>query len=787
MKGKTMLKKKATAIAAVASITAVAFALGISPAKAFDPVAQRFAIVGSDTLEDVVGALVNGTDITGSGVWLTTKDSSTFGSFDATGTGTIITKKYGTRFQRPNGSGDGRTALQAQITGDTFTSGYSGADAKYAGKTLKTGDIDIVRASSGGTQSGDGTDLLQRYTFGRDAIALAYASKATGGITWPGTAGYIPAADLKLLYQCDSATLSLYNISKVWIPQAGSGTRNDFESKAGLSDSQDILANLDTNTPAGCIHVGQEHDASLLGGRTSSNTAITANEIMPMSATRWIAMKNGASYDKSGADATAGTVSLGGFVASTSPTTTVGTDLAPSVDYYKDSTWGRDTYLMVDRRRTDNSTATATVTNLLANGTAAATPFIVSNTSGIYAGQAVSATAGLASGTKVKQVSAGGTKTGTGDSAATFFYASSAPAANQLITSSKFTPNTVKVTTVTSSSSQTGTTSGSQTSGTSTLVLTDGTKATVGSQVQATGIPVNTYVTAVSGNSVSISKATVAAIGDAKSISFVDANRVTSAVSGATDSATVEGDYTGQTPHIVVGAAVTGTNVDSNVTVKSISGTTVTFSKPLAASGKTVAANATLTFTKIKVEINGALNAAITYADSLTAEKTLLLTTATTADIAAGATLTFTSPSYDPVLARALDYSYSGSLTYQGGPVFGTSAAIPALATTGTASASSTALTLASGKGAYVEAGETVLGTGIADGTTIASVSGDVVTLSAATTLAVSGNIQIGYTYAQMNSTNHYPYFPASSVAAVKLKFGFLPSSSQPTNEYTHK
>ena len=334
MKGNKVLNKKVAAIAAASSMTIAGLALGITPAKAFDPVSNSYAIVGSDTLEDAVGALVNGTNVTDSSVRVTTSDSSTLASWDATGSTSIITKPYTTRFQRPNGSGDGRTALKAAIAGTNYTSSLTARDTSLDG-TPVAGKIDIVRGSSGGTISGSG--VMQRYTFGRDAIAFAYGSAVT-----PSANGYIPVADMVKLFQCDSTTLTAYNVTNVVIPQAGSGTRTDFVAKLTAVDSSltdaAIIAKYTTATPPGCVKIGQEHDAS----------GLLTTEVMPMSASRWIAMKNGVSYNR------AGSALLGSFVSGV-PATAGSNPTLPSLAYYQNTTWGRDTYLFVDKNRVDSA------------------------------------------------------------------------------------------------------------------------------------------------------------------------------------------------------------------------------------------------------------------------------------------------------------------------------------------------------------------------------------------------------------------------------------------------
>ncbi|MEL4382865.1 hypothetical protein, partial [Shewanella algae] len=91
---------------------------GMASAANADPITDGYSIVGSDTLQDAVSALANGTTITGasvkvsgSGKSLASWDAFTLGV--AGGVGSIQTKAFGPVFDRPNGSGAGRNALIA--------------------------------------------------------------------------------------------------------------------------------------------------------------------------------------------------------------------------------------------------------------------------------------------------------------------------------------------------------------------------------------------------------------------------------------------------------------------------------------------------------------------------------------------------------------------------------------------------------------------------------------------------------------------------------------------------
>ncbi len=319
-KGITVISKKAIALCATVGVAISGIALA-TPANA-EPVSNSYSIVGSDTLEDVVNALANGTLITGSNV-RTTVNLSTIGSFDATGSPYITTKSAGIRFGRPNGSGDGVKALSRSIDGGQYTSGTAGSPTNV---TL-TGQVDIARSSSAGALNAAGE--LMYVPFGRDAIAYAYKGVATG-------IDAISKSQMKSLYEC-SAGFQIGGVTVTpIIPQAGSGTRKDFLSKIGSDETL-----MKTVAEGGCVVEGQEHDA----------TTLTAESVMPMAVSRWIAMNTGASYDKRG------TGTLGSLVAGQSPVIGTGTTMAPNPAYYSDATWGRDTYLVVEYARVNSQDA----------------------------------------------------------------------------------------------------------------------------------------------------------------------------------------------------------------------------------------------------------------------------------------------------------------------------------------------------------------------------------------------------------------------------------------------
>jgi hypothetical protein len=370
LKGKTLFNPKKI-VATVAALGCGFAAFSTGAAVQAEPVSNSYSIVGSDTLEDVVNAIVNGTAITGATVRVT-QNGATLGSFDATGTPYVITKPGGVRFSRPNGSGEGFNALSSSMyegataSNNLFTSAtFQGVGAVNATGSasmpegLKNvnvfGQVDISRSSSTDPKSSSrtGTEadaLIVRVPFARDAIALAFTPTLAAAVCAAGQDGdagtacvpYLTALQLKSLFETTDAspfvTIGTTNVpAKGVVPQSGSGTRKDFLSKISVTDGGALAAAV----TAGRVAVGQEHDATV--------AAMTGDAVMPMSASRWIAMQNKASFNKSG------TAVLGSVYTATtlgaSPVSGTAPALTPNATYYDDTTWGRDVFLFVERAR----------------------------------------------------------------------------------------------------------------------------------------------------------------------------------------------------------------------------------------------------------------------------------------------------------------------------------------------------------------------------------------------------------------------------------------------------
>jgi len=304
------LKRFAAVTTALGVLVAGGFAAGAAYAE---PVSNSYSIVGSDTLQDAVNALTNGTGVTGSNVRVTAGGLSlgNFDAFPSTGAGSQIqTKPGGTYFARPSGSGNGVTALRASITGNA-----------WQGKTI-TGQVDIARSSSspGGNVSADGK--LAYVPFGRDAVSYIYKG---GTAAWANLTG----AQLKQIYEGTLTSIDGVAVNPR-LPQSGSGTRSFFLTAIG---NPTLKAGIDTNNTTA------ENDA----------TVLAAGEIIPFSAASWGAQVTGAAGVNTVAASTG--VSLGSPIAGTPAVTGTGASTAPNAAFYANSTFGRDTYLVVERAR----------------------------------------------------------------------------------------------------------------------------------------------------------------------------------------------------------------------------------------------------------------------------------------------------------------------------------------------------------------------------------------------------------------------------------------------------
>jgi len=350
---------------AVLGVTASMRAGGLmlaGPASA-EPVTGGYAATGSDTLQDVMNALANGTSITGSTVRVSAAGRN-FGNFDAFGSLAIQTKPSGPYFTRPSGSGAGVNSLRASITGSNY-----GTPAKSI-----TGQVDIARSSSGPGTDASATGQLVYVPFARDAVAFAYKAADSAAAT---VLGSLTTAQLTAIYSADTPTTISGITIHPRLPQSASGTRKFFLGAIGVSTVGGAVPAIDKTT-AGM----PENDASVL----TDVATYGVNEIIPFSVASWVAQSNGAAPSTIGA-----TGVLIGSPTGVAPFTGSGSALVPNSTYYTGATWGRDTYLVVQLARVTSGDAlydaslAGLVTTLTSYGTFATTPGAVKTKFGFLA------------------------------------------------------------------------------------------------------------------------------------------------------------------------------------------------------------------------------------------------------------------------------------------------------------------------------------------------------------------------------------------------------------------
>ena len=317
------MKIRKIAALGVAAGVITALVASAVPATA-DPVTDGYAAVGSDTLQDSMNALVNGSTVTGSDVRVSAGGVS-LGSFDAFGGAKIRTKQSGGYFTRPGGSGAGVNALRASITGNALN-----------GETL-LGQVDIARSSSGPGANANANGLLVYVPFARDAVAYAYRVPASDTACAAALAN-LTAAQISGLYSAATGNTTLCAGQTITprLPQVNSGTRSFFLTAIGVP------------TPGAAVPAG---DNLATGPQENTGGQISDYQIIPFSGASWIAQSNGAAPNTIASDTNLHLGAVNGNLAYTG----TGNNLVPNATTYSDTTFGRDVYLVVEYARINPS------------------------------------------------------------------------------------------------------------------------------------------------------------------------------------------------------------------------------------------------------------------------------------------------------------------------------------------------------------------------------------------------------------------------------------------------
>ncbi|MET8546008.1 substrate-binding domain-containing protein [Kitasatospora sp. NPDC004799] len=228
----------ATSLATVAGGTAVA-----DPAAGVTPRAVDIVGVGSDTTQSLLNQL--SADYNAS---LTDPNAPRLYSWDAIPTGTITTKTGATPITRPNGSGAGINALNANTSAT----------------------VDFARSSRGPVATDPTTD---------DFVALAKDAVSWAAPQGGNAPANLTTANLKDIYTCTVTKWNQINASlpattiKPFLPQTGSGTRSFFLQAIGGGTAV---------TPGACVN------SSVQENQGSDSQLAVADALVPYSVAHYI-------------------------------------------------------------------------------------------------------------------------------------------------------------------------------------------------------------------------------------------------------------------------------------------------------------------------------------------------------------------------------------------------------------------------------------------------------------------------------------------------------------------
>ena len=331
---------------------------------AYEATGQPYACSGSDTLQDLFNAYAGAeptqgaqpsslpslptkfyTPLHSQGYGLTAGNNSgsaTIASFDAldphlntpnplAGDGqTITTKLNGTSFNRPNGSGDGRKALDDAINSVTWVNGNNSGNIQSV-----SGQLDCARSSSvAGTATASTTPSgdMSYIPVGSDGVGYAYHCVTAGNADCQQLA-HLSNATLKALYNGPVTTAGTgdgvlsagtsgwagTNTLKACAINTGSGTFQFFLKQLGLGSDYRSQAqtNLTQANGSQCTQVEENAlgtTSPATGFLGTSNTADpTADWIIPVSVGNLTAQHNGVALNRSSGFFGAGGVDIAGL------------------------------------------------------------------------------------------------------------------------------------------------------------------------------------------------------------------------------------------------------------------------------------------------------------------------------------------------------------------------------------------------------------------------------------------------------------------------------------------
>jgi hypothetical protein len=296
-----------------------ALVLSQTPALA-DP-SVEFVAAGSDTTQDVMNqfALDTGANVLASynafnPVSATAHELITPSKeqFSAAGVPNPNAAPLNANFTRPNGSGEGQAALRLSINPGSTAAVPGGA----TGVAPQQGAVDIARSSSGPGNNASTSGQLIFIPFALDAVTGSTGSTAST-ITVPGTTTTVntPASNvqganftmtqLQTMYKSGTPQTATNGVTydpkgtvagdtpiDLYVPQAGSGTRNFWATQMGIDTNNLPAWVFDTIQSDGGNTVSQFVGRSV---EEHDGTAVTVdpNGFAPFSIAQYISQKKG--------------------------------------------------------------------------------------------------------------------------------------------------------------------------------------------------------------------------------------------------------------------------------------------------------------------------------------------------------------------------------------------------------------------------------------------------------------------------------------------------------------
>lgn len=334
--------KKAKGLAlALAAISIVGAAASAGSTASADPKQYDapFVGVGSDTTQDLFNAFAgfeNGVNYPPLQTDAATGQKQLV-SWDATAGGLtttcITTRTGGPSFNRPNGSGAGRSALLSTITAGGTTSNTNCG----TGTTSASGQLSFARSSSLSTATAN-TNLAY-VPFARDALSFGYYRKAGSPVT------SLTVAQLQAIFgSATGATIGGVKIYGCDI-QSSSGTGTTWRTKMGAAAPFTTTTVCDgaINPATGsAFGTSQENDGDALVARGDAVDAVDAGAqvIIGFSVGGYIGKANGVARGGMPTTVGIGTIS---DVSANNPVTGTIPNLVGDSTYYATS-YGRDLY-----------------------------------------------------------------------------------------------------------------------------------------------------------------------------------------------------------------------------------------------------------------------------------------------------------------------------------------------------------------------------------------------------------------------------------------------------------